>query len=135
MMTVLLTFGLLILIMYIVKVFVLTSKQDKCFRRIWAMNMAEFNAEKDETYEQLFSVYDLDFSHPRLETKKLDTLMKDALEFDLKKNQYSNGIYIAPIVQNEIKYRMESTGKLPQFKIWAKTLKSKGAFLTEQIGV
>ena len=134
-MTFLLLSGAAFALAVVFKAFVLTSKHDQYFQRIWTMGVADFESEKAEIYEQLFSIYNLDFTKKRLETNKLDKLMKDALLFDVKKNHYSKGVYVAPMVQSEVECRMESAEKLRQFKTWSTKVKSKGALIIEQLGM
>jgi len=97
------------------KIWVFSSEEEKCFRRIWSMTKSGIYQEKEATYQRLFRKYDIVFSN-KVSDDKLSLLIRDAHVFDMTKNKRPLGVYVGPIVEREVRAQMTKHGKQEQYE-------------------
>ena len=99
----------------ILKTYVFSNEEDKCFRRIWGMEKANVFQEETATYKRLYNCFDINFGD-NFSDKKVKSLTAAAVRFDLEKNQNNLGIMVAPIVLRKLKRDMGNNNRTADFE-------------------
>jgi len=113
-MSIILTIVIFLIVLSVLKTRLFSSEEEKCFRRIWAINKIGNYDEEEATYRRLFKCFDITFDH-ETHQEKLISVSEAARKFDLTKNRRNLGVLVYPLVVRKLKTRMYSSNQRQVF--------------------